>query len=306
MYGFAESIETEVNYNYPVEVTEILVRAGEPVDSGQALLRLVRRNPEAGLADQPYRIDELQAEEAAWRDQREQALHRMKTEETAELAKIDEQLAEVESEIDYRRTAAGQLTSITLAEGDYQPLIDRRNSLHNERERITAGYVQRVGAIRSELRYGQAPYRERIRRIEAEAEYERANLEQEIVLTAPARGYIGGLNCREGEFKSAFATLVTFYEPHSELVKGYVHEDQAVTVNNGDRFRAISLQDESLYYEGKVIGLGSRIVEIPERLRRFPEVKSYGREVTVAIPVDNRFLQKEKVGLRYLGKAAKR
>ncbi|MGB3799853.1 MAG: hypothetical protein WA952_08540 [Lewinella sp.] len=306
LYGFAESIETEVNYNYPVEVTEILVRAGEPVDSGQALLRLVRRNPKVGLADQPYRIDELRAEEAAWRDQREQSLRRLETEEAAELATLDEQVAELESEINYRRTAAGQLSSVTITEGDHQPLLTQLENLRNERERVETGYDQRETSIRSELRFGQTPYRERIRRIEAEAEFERTNLEQEIILTAPARGFIGGINCREGEFKSAYATLVTFYEPHSELVKGYLHEDQAVTVTNGDRFLAVSLQDESLSYEGEVIGLGSRIVEIPERLRRFPEIKSYGREVTVAIPLDNRFLQKEKVGLRYLRKAAKR
>ena len=306
LYGFAESVEMELNYNYPVEVTEILVRSGEPVDSGQVLLRLVRRNPKAELADHAYRIDELEAERTAWEADRRQALQRLDGEEGAQLAVLDERIAELESDIAYRRTAAGQLESVSLPESDYQPLLDRLQNLRNERDRTREDYRQRRAAIDSELRFGRSPYQERIRRIEAEAEYDRLNLEQEILLRAPARGLIGGVNCRAGEFKSAYATLLTFYEPHGELVKGYLHEDQAVTVNVGDRFEATRLQDASVSYTGEVIGLGSRIVEIPERLRRFPEIKSYGREVVVAVPLENRFLQKEKVGLRLVGKAAKR
>jgi len=43
IYGFAESNETEVNYNYPVVIEKILVTPGEKVDSGQVLMHLTRR-----------------------------------------------------------------------------------------------------------------------------------------------------------------------------------------------------------------------------------------------------------------------
>jgi hypothetical protein len=49
-----------------------------------------------------------------------------------------------------------------------------------------------------------------------------------------------------------------------------------------------------------VIGMGHRIVEIPERLRKIPEIKTYGREVLIQIPSDNKFLQKEKVVLTFI------
>jgi len=93
---------------------------------------------------------------------------------------------------------------------------------------------------------------------------------------------------------------LSFYEPHSGVIKGYVHEDLTLQVQLGDQFKATSLKDERMSYPGKVIGLGSRIVEIPTRLRKIPEVKNYGREVLVEISKDNRFLQKEKVSLRFI------
>jgi len=92
--------------------------------------------------------------------------------------------------------------------------------------------------------------------------------------------------------------LLTFYKPHSNIVRGYVHEDQTAVVGIGDVLEVYSLKREDAVYSGKVIGLGSRIVEIPTRLRKLPDFKTYGREVVVEISTDNVFLQKEKVGIR--------
>jgi hypothetical protein len=50
---------------------------------------------------------------------------------------------------------------------------------------------------------------------------------------------------------------------------------------------------------GVISGLGHRIIEIPERLRKIPELRTYGREVLIEIPNNNHFLQKEKVLLQW-------
>ena len=111
-------------------------------------------------------------------------------------------------------------------------------------------------------------------------------------------GIIGTISCKEAEHVSSYSTLMTFYEPHSGLIHGYVHEDLTLQVQMGDRFEIGSLKNENIRYEGKVVGLGSRIVEIPTRLRKIPEVKTYGREVQLEITQENSFLQKEKVSIK--------
>jgi len=97
----------------------------------------------------------------------------------------------------------------------------------------------------------------------------------------------------------SFNTLLSFYEPHSGLIKGYVHEDLTLQVALDDIYAISSLKDADIQYDGKVIGLGSRIVEIPTRLRKITEVKTYGREVLLEISRDNQFLQKEKVSIGF-------
>lgn len=93
---------------------------------------------------------------------------------------------------------------------------------------------------------------------------------------------------------------MTFYEPHSGIIKGFVHEDLTLEVEIGQSFSILSLKDERINYPGKVIGLGSRIVEIPSRLRKIETVKAYGREVLIEISKENSFLQKEKVSIKFI------
>ena len=79
-----------------------------------------------------------------------------------------------------------------------------------------------------------------------------------------------------------------------------VHESLILQVKTGDSLLVASSLHPSHQIIGVVLGLGSRIVEIPSRLRKTPELKTYGREVLVQIPANNPFLQKEKVMLNSL------
>jgi len=134
---------------------------------------------------------------------------------------------------------------------------------------------------------------------------QRFNSEKDIVnkemaklsVYAPTDGLIGNVHCIDGENVSAFNTLISFYERNPTLVKGFVHEKLILEVKLGDVLRVSSNQHPHHVVSGTVAGLGTRIVEIPERLRKIADFKTYGREVLIRIPADNPFLQKEKVTL---------
>ena len=55
------------------------------------------------------------------------------------------------------------------------------------------------------------------------------------------------------------------------------------------------MSDKKNSVSGKIIGVGSRIVEYPIRLRSRTEVQIFGREVLIKIPTKNQFLLGEKV-----------
>ena len=133
-------------------------------------------------------------------------------------------------------------------------------------------------------------------------QYEKEN--DRLSIHAPSDGLIGSVSCKEGENISAFSTLMNFYKHNPTLVKGYVHESMILEVKVGDELEVSSSLHPDVKIKGIVFGLGSRIVEIPERLRKIAEYKTYGREVLIKIPEENDFLQKEKVLLNTTSKSS--
>jgi hypothetical protein len=103
------------------------------------------------------------------------------------------------------------------------------------------------------------------------------------------------VHCKEGENIQAFAVMISFYEQNPNQVVAFVHESLLLKIKINDSLLVTSSLRPEEKTMGCITGLGHRIVEIPERLRRIPEMRTYGREVLINIPLQNHFLQNEKV-----------
>ncbi len=298
-YGFAESRSTEINYNYPVIVDKILVKPGQAVKAGEELMLLSRRKSKETLEDQDFRVAELQAEEKLWKERQKNEIETLKLEQETKLSEIARKIESLEKEVAYKKSLLEGLKSIDPVKASYRPIEEEIEKRKQEAIGITQLYNSRISGLENEIALGHNPYNERIKRLIAEKNFDRSQEVLPIVVTAPTDGLVGNISCKEAEHISSFTTLMTFYEPHSGIIKGYVHEDLTLEVKLGQTFTTTSLKDENIHYPGKVIGLGSRIVEIPSRLRKVETIKAYGREVLIEISKDNTFLQKEKVGIKY-------
>ncbi len=299
-YGFAESNETDINYNHAVVVDEIRVTPGQAVSRGDTLMKLTRRKSREILEDQEYRIAELRAEEAIWVQSRTSDLEQLRAELNAQLEIFDKEVNSKQNELNFQKSLSEGLTTIQSSESTYNSIQDEIAEIKAKRQSFIIEQNLKISNLEEALKIGTNPYREQINRLGAEREFEESQMIIPITVVAPADGIIGNISCKEAEHIPSYSTLMTFYEPHSGLIHGYVHEDLTLKVAIGDNFDITSLKDERISYVGTVIGLGSRIVEIPTRLRKIPDVKTYGREVQLEITRDNIFLQKEKVSISYI------
>lgn len=299
-YGFAESRATEINYNYPVVVEKILVKPGQEVKAGEILVELSRRKTKEILEDQNFRIAELQADEALWKKKLRNEIGELAVNKQNQISEVKAKIEKTQHELVYRKSLVEGLTAISPEETSYKPLEETLMRYHQKIEDLGQLFDLKIKGLEEELLLGQSPYREQIRRYLAEKAFDESQKVQPIVVTAPSDGLVGNISCKEAEHIPSYSTLLTFYEPHSEIIEGYVHEDLTLEVKIGQTFTISSLKDEHIKYQGKVIGLGSRIVEIPARLRKIDVIKAYGREVLIEIPTQNDFLQKEKVSILYV------
>ncbi len=299
-YGFAENKETEINFNYSVAVAKIHVSPGELVEEGTPLLDMNRIQPKERLADQPFRINELKAKERAWLTEKEGDIKLILTEKRLELEQIANDIQKLGTEKQFQSTLYEDLKSVEKTQGTLSPVDAKIRALENERALIIKTFDQKIENIKAEIKVGGNPYKVEINRLQAEQEFEAANKMIDIQLKAPARGLIGNIYCKEAEHIPSYKTLLSFYEPNPSLVKGFVQEDLILHVALKDSFLIRSTKEANTFCYGVVTGLGSRIVEIPERLRKMSDFKTFGREILVSIPKKNNFLQKEKVILEFL------
>lgn len=296
-YGFIESKEMEINYNHAIAVDRILVRPGEKVKQGDTLLIVSRRMDKAYMDEESFRIAEIKAASDLWRLEQNNKITILENKRDNDVVEIDQSLSTLLNKRTYQLKLAEQLSSIGDSDGAFDPLNDKIEELRSERLSIIQSCEVQVQATRKEINEARNPYRTEIQRLEAEIAFKKDRQVQTIPIQAYADGIVGNIYCREGEFFPSYKTLLSLYDPYAMLVRGYVHEDLSLSLDTSSFLTVRSLKNESTEYEGRVIGLGSRIVEIPGRLRKIQDVKTYGREVLVQIPSGNYFLQKEKVAL---------
>jgi len=296
-YGFAETNETEINFNHPVVIDNILVSSGQKVVKGETLMKVSRVKSKEFLQKQTFEIEELKAENKIWQANKDQKIKVMDSEQALKLNGLDAKIKELEKELKFKKNLVEGLSTITTKENSYKPLEDKIKIAKTEKEFLKKSFQTEKNALLEEKKLGKSPYQEKIKSLMAEIQFDN---ETQIIsnnITAPSDGLIGNIHCKAAEHIPSYKTLISFYEPHPTQVIGFVHEDLIMSVNIGDMFTVSSLKNQAHKYDAKVIGLGSRIIEIPERLRKIPDVKAYGREVTLEINPQNALLQKEKVAL---------
>ncbi len=300
-YGFAENKETEINHEHPVQVNKIHVTPGQFVNKGDLLLEATHSKFDLRMNDLSHDIQTMQLQIKERQADIQRSIREKEVERETKMSEVELSIQKLQSEINLNQSLLKDLKSIETKNNINTPSPSeiKMTNLQKEKELIAQSYDTQIQLLKDELATVSAPREVQMDKMEQEKNYYQEELKK-LSIRAPKDGLIGNIHCLEGENKSSFSTLITFYERNPTLVKGYVHENLIVHVEVGDTLEvSSSLHPEHRRY-GTVVGLGSRIVEVPERLRKIPTIKTYGREVLIQIPPNNPFLQKEKVVLNFL------
>ncbi|MEQ1745947.1 MAG: hypothetical protein ABMA02_11000 [Saprospiraceae bacterium] len=300
-FGVAENLETQINLDHDATVNRIHVSAGQFVTKGALLLEVTRTVLDFKTRELGHEIAELEANNRLRMAELRGNLERLRAQRAEKVGAVQARIRTLEAEQALNRTLLRELKSVPVADTTRNtPYSARLDALRDELRLATEPVDAEIARIEAELRLTGQPVQAQIGRLKNDMAYTE-NEQGRLLLRAPSDGLVGGVQCREGENVPAFGMMISFYEQNPTRVVGYVHESLILGVNVGDSLSVSSSLRPGEQCRGRVSGLGHRVVEIPERLRKIPEIKAYGREVLIEIPAKNSFLQKEKVLLQRLG-----
>ncbi len=288
-FGFAENKQTEINLDKDVIVKKIAVKKGEKVKKGQLLMQvsnidIVQEITQLNLSIAGIKIkNDLTATEIQG-----EILDLIRQKEL-KLSEINTKINASESEMKFYK----ELLSATNEKVNLQnhPSEDYISQLKNEAERINGQYDQMIEHYQKTLVQPKETMTQR------SMMQEKINsLNQQLTMfdvVAPYDGVIGNINVRQDEFVKSFTSMMSFYESTPPYVTGYIQEKYDINIVSGDSVFIQSLYRPVNTVKGIISAKGYRIIEIPEKFRKIPDVKLYGVEVFITIPHTNSFLQNE-------------
>ncbi len=299
-YGFAENKETELSHYEHVTVEKIHVTPGQQVVKGQLLLEVKQSNIDLKIGAAGMDIERLNVI-----TQQEKLNIKAKIRELS--LRIENEVSEhlvnkrnLELSIESKNDLLKGLKSFEDVPTNTNSSDALKLAALDEKLEITLAPIKlEISELNRQLSNSQSPEQIRQQSLEQEISYLKKE-QDKLSILAPSDGLIGNILCKEDENINGFSTLINFYERYPTLVKGFVHESLILKVKVDDSLVVSSTMHPDHKVKGIVVGMGTRIVEIPERLRKIPDFKTYGREVLIRIPSKNPFLQKEKVMLNSL------
>jgi multidrug resistance efflux pump len=298
-FGLAENKEMEIRLEHPIRVEQVHVSPGQKVKAGELLLTTTRSGMALTQSDLTHDIARLESELKLWESQLTGSINELRAQRMARESEIKSQIEQLESGLSINQTLLDGLESIHVPKdkNSNSPAKLKIEGLKNDLLLAVKPLDAQISKLNQELHAPENPIRIQVNRLKSELGFVHQD-EAELNLYAQSDGVVGNLFCKAGEQIAAFNTLLIFYEENPTEVKAYVLESLLLQVSVGDSLFVHSTSRYEAPCMGEVIGLGTRIVEIPERLRKNPAFITYGREVQIKIPSNNAFLQKEKVSLK--------
>lgn len=298
-YGIANNQELNINLENSANVKSILITPGQSVSKGDILLEVTRSSIAVAQSDINHDISNLQSQFHIWESGLKNSLRTLEAQQLAKKGELESAISKLASEMKINETLIREIESIDQVtdQNGNNPRQIQLDGLKTDLRLSMNTYNSEIRKIERELSNPNNPIKIQIAKLSDNLEFVNEE-ERNLNITAPNNGVVGSILCKVGENIPAFSPYLTMYELSPTHVKGYVMESLIPKVNTNDTLIVQSISHSDLSIKGVVTGMGSRIIEIPSRLRKNPIFATYGREIEIQIPSDNPFLQNEKVILK--------
>jgi multidrug resistance efflux pump len=298
-YGIAETDEVKIGSEHAVEIRRVAVVAGKPVAKGDTLVVLDRQDLTQEINEIAHQLEQHRAAGADGMRLLHSRVEQLKAEKAQKTADLNSQIVQLRTQIAINKELASGLKSIekslaTTSGESQNPLLIRLKGLEDELRLMIQPFDIQISQLQAAMASPRSVDNIQVEKLERDL----ALLEQEkrdLVVFAPIDGCIGSVYHREGEQVSSFEPILTVNARAPSYIKGFIHENVYNSIAEGQRVQVQSLAEKKSRVAGTVVGVGTRIVEYPVRLRKRPEIQIWGREVIIRIPAQNPFLQGEKV-----------
>ena len=299
-YGIAETRESIINAEAAVQIKRLWVVEGQFVSAGDLLVEFDRSELTMEVNKIAHELEEFETRKNIITAEIIHEIDRLSAQKAIKRSEITGRIRQLQAQYDINKEITGNLKSLGDEAGEeetpkeFSPIQIRIDRLENELDLALNEIQIRIDSLEKELTAPTSPEAIRIEGLQQEMNMLLAE-RNKLYIFAPVTGLVGTVHVKEGESVAPFTPVLTVHTENPSYVKGFINENVHNRIALGSPAAIIPLANGSRRVVGTVTGIGSRIVEFPERLRRRPDVQVWGREVLIKLPEDNGLLLGERV-----------
>lgn len=294
-FGLVQSEKTAIRAPEAGLIKQLKVKPGDAVQPGDTLLVLSRPEVERQQREGQFQRIQLNQEYARLKTEIFASIRREKANWDAATANWEQgkdiwearQAREAELAAPWISATTGRKSSDSL-------LIIKRKAFEVQKSSIDQEYQLKIKSLNEQLALAKPDLELDTALLANDMAYWDAVGEQQVI-RAPEAGWIGEVMVSESELTLKGVPLVEIWGLEARYVAGFIHENFRADIQAGQQVQLVSANNTDQTANATIVRLGNRIVEFPDRLRRAPGVRLWGRETIIQLEGGNPFLIGEKV-----------
>jgi len=297
-FGATETESRSLNYDHSVVIQTVLVKTGDKVQAGDTLMVFYRTELDQESAERLSEIQQNAVEKNAQNSILDKTLQVLKAEHQAKLSELQAQIrleqAEFKAESGVRKLLGEDKNT-----EDIDPVrVEKIAALRSQILQAEEEYQERVKELQAERRANQSIFDARSARTRVELDFVKTE-QNRLILLAPVDGFVENITVGNGEVVPQHKELMKINPLTPTRIRGFIYEHAEIVYQLGDTVKLSAYNRQGIQAKGVIIGSNPQVVELPVRLRKLPEVRTWGREIFVKIPADNPFYLNEKIAISF-------
>ncbi len=293
-FGTAETEPVTISNDYDGRVAKLNVKIGSEVNAGDTLLIMHRteiaRNSFLLSSDINATATELNAHTTRLRNE----LDVLESDYQQKITGIEDELRQLRLQDSIEQTVRTAL--LPGIQSTNPEIRERVQALQQRIKQEQSMYQRERKLLADQISAQNAIARAKTTELRGKQDWQ-ADDTKSLYLIAPISGYVDQLSVSQGSKVQAYKDLLRIYPTRTAKVIGFIHESAAMPFHIGDSVSLSSVTRPQLQYRGQIIAASPKLVELPLRLRKFIEVRAWGREVIIQIPQGNDFYIGEKLNI---------
>lgn len=292
-FGIAESEPRSLNFDHDIAVREVFVKTGDLVKKGDTLATFYRAELDEQSLENWSELRLTETERAAEFSILEKEKELVRTRLSANVRELQAEISLLITEDSLNTLFRGSVYSDLKPAGNKMVAdkIAARRKQIDDLQKNAAEEIRILESKQAALGAVASVRNESTRAAQKQLESEKNRL----FLVAPIDGYVETVLVARNALVEAFTELMKINPQVPNTVIGFIHEASDAPLAVGQEVELVSFNRPEVKCSGRITSINPKMTELPLRLRKFIEMRSWGREVFIGLPQDNRFYISEKI-----------